>query len=53
MSVKPYVEYGVGLKKDWSQTEWNAHDVTSYAEITRHDGGREGWDVNLGLKLDL
>ena len=53
MSVKPYVEYGLGLTKDWSQTEWNAHDVSSFAEITRHDGGREGWDINLGLKLDF
>ena len=53
MSVKPYVEYGVGVKKDWSQTEWSAHDVATFAEITRHDGGREGWDINLGLKLDF
>ena len=53
MSVKPYVEYGIGLKKDWSQEEWNPKDVTSYAEISRHDGGREGWDINLGLKFDF
>ena len=52
-SVKPYVEYGVGLNKDWSKAEWNAKDITSYAEINRHDGGRTGWDLNLGLKLDF
>ena len=53
MSAKPYIEYGIGLKKDWSQEEWSQKDITSYAELTRHDGGREGWDVNLGLKLDF
>ena len=53
MSVKPYVEYGVGLTKDWSQEEWNPKDLATFAEINRHDGGREGWDLNLGLKLDF
>ena len=53
MSVKPYVEYGLGINKDWSQEEWGSRDITTYGEIVRHDGGREGWDVNLGLKLDF
>ena len=53
MSVKPYVEYGVGLSKDWSKEEWNPHDLATFAEINRHDGGRTGWDLNLGLKLDF
>ena len=53
MSVKPYVEYGVGLEKDWSEEEWNAKDITSYAEINRHDGGRTGWDINAGLKFQF
>ena len=53
LSVKPYVEYGVGLEKDWSVEEWNPKDVTSYAEINRHDGGREGWDANAGLKYQF
>jgi len=48
MGAKPYVEYGLGAKKEWAE-----HDVSSYAEIIRHDGGREGWNVNLGLKLDF
>ena len=53
MSVKPYVEYGLGLEKDWSEEEWNAKDITSYAEINRHDGGRTGWDINAGLKFQF
>ena len=53
MSVKPYVEYGVGLEKDWSEEEWNPKDITSYAEINRHDGGRTGWDINAGLKFQF
>ena len=52
ISSKPYIEYGLGLKKDWSKSEAQK-DVTSYAEITRHDGGRKGWDINLVLKLDF
>ena len=47
MSVKPYVEYGVGATKTWSD------DMATFAEINRHDGGRTGWDLNLGLKLDF
>ena len=53
MSIKPYVEYGVGLKKDWSKDEWDPYDASTYAEITRHDGGRTGWNIDLGLKLDF
>ena len=53
MSVKPYVEYGVGFEKDWSEEEWNPKDITSYAEINRHDGGRTGWDINAGLKFQF
>lgn len=34
MSVKPYIEYGIGLKKDWSESV--SKDITSYAEVTRH-----------------
>ena len=49
MSVKPYVEYGIGLDKSWGTND----DVSSYAEVMRHDGGREGWDFSLGLKLDF
>ena len=53
MSVKPYVEYGVGVTKDWSREEWSPKDLATFAEINRHDGGRTGWDVNLGMKLDF
>ena len=46
MSAKPYVEYGFGVEKNWA-------DKSGYIELTRRDGGREGWNVNLGLKLDF
>ena len=46
MSAKPYVEYGFGVEKNWS-------DKSGYAELTRRDGGREGWNVNLGLNFDF
>jgi outer membrane autotransporter protein len=47
MSVKPYMEYSVGA-------EWVEKDNTTlYGEVSRHTGGREGWNVNLGLKLDF
>lgn len=53
LSVKPYVEYGIGVEKDWSEEEWNPKNITSFAEINRHDGGREGWDANAGLKYQF
>ena len=53
MSAKPYFEYGIGFEKDWSQEEWNPVDLNTFATITRRDGGREGWDGNLGMKYDF
>lgn len=50
LSVKPYIEYGFGFEKDWSQEEWNPVDLTTFAQIVRRDGGREGWAGTAGIK---
>ena len=53
MSMKPYFEYGLGAKKDWERNELISKDMSSYAEVVRRDGGIEGWEINLGLKIDF
>lgn len=54
ISAKPYVEYGLGIEKDWKQCVYcRRRDMTSFANVNRHDGGREGWDVNGGIKLEF
>lgn len=50
ISVKPYVEYGFGLKKNVSV---NGVESQFYMDLNRHDGGREGWDGKIGFKYNF
>ncbi len=43
MSVKPYVKYGVGLKKTWGER------LTGFTQAFMTGGGRNGVDVQAGL----
>jgi len=43
--VNGYVEYGVGVSKDFDDTPWNC-----YFQITGRNGGRNGVAGNLGVK---
>lgn len=43
INIKPYVEYGIGINKD-------IDNYSAMLEITRRDGGREGWNGLVGLK---
>ena len=44
VSAKPYAEYGFGFEKSFTPS------FVGFGEIVRHDGGREGWAGNFGLK---
>lgn len=44
MSVKSYVQYGVGLQKKW------ADKFTAYGEAMIRNGGRNGVSLNFGFR---
>ncbi|MCR4881672.1 MAG: hypothetical protein K6A44_06960, partial [bacterium] len=47
MSTKPYVQYGVGLKRSWGER------FTGWGQIVVRNGGRNGIAAQLGFKLML
>jgi outer membrane autotransporter protein len=44
-SIDGYVEYGLGVNKDFVGTVWSC-----YAQVTGRSGGRNGFSGNLGIK---
>ena len=44
MSVKPYVEYGVGVQKSWSES------FTAYGQTMIRNGGRNGVALTAGFR---
>ena len=46
--LEPYVEYGVGFEKNWGDD-----GISTYGEVTRRDGGRQGWNGTVGLKWNF
>ncbi len=44
ISINPYAEYGFEIFKEFD--DWNM-----LANVNRRDGGREGWNVSLGMEL--
>jgi outer membrane autotransporter protein len=44
MSVKPYVEYGVGVQKRWGER------LTGYGQAMIRNGGRNGVMLSIGFK---
>ncbi len=47
ISVKDYVEYGLGVEKD-IRSDWRLA-----ATINRRDGGRQGWNGNLTVQYNF
>ena len=47
MSVKPYIQYGIGVKKSWGDR------FTGWAQFMLRNGGRNGFAGMLGLKYSL
>ena len=47
MSVKPYMEYGLGFQKTWEK------DLYGFMETTIKTGGREGIDFTIGIRGSL
>lgn len=47
LSVKPYVQYGIGVQKRWGDR------VTGFFETMIRNGGRNGVALQLGLRLSL
>ena len=47
MSIKPYVEYGVGVQKQWKDK------FTGYAQAMLRNGGRNGISLTAGFKWTL
>ena len=44
MSIKPYVEYGLGLQRRWGS------GFTAYGQAMIHNGGRNGIALSFGFK---
>ena len=44
MSVKPYVEYGVGVQRKWGER------FTGYGQAMIRNGGRNGVMLSFGFK---
>lgn len=47
MSIKPYVEYGVGLQKSWHER------FTGFIQAMLRNGGRNGVALSFGFKWSL
>lgn len=48
VELKNYVEVGLGFEKEWLED-----GIRSFLEISRREGGREGWNGLAGLKWDF
>jgi len=44
MSVKPYVEYGIGVQRHWGDR------LTGFAQAMITNGGRNGVNLQLGFR---
>lgn len=47
MSMKPYVQYGLGVQKKWGER------CTGYLQAMIRNGGRNGVALSLGFKWQL
>ena len=47
LSVKPYVQYGVGVQKRWGER------FTGFGQVMIRNGGRNGVAFNLGFRWTL
>lgn len=47
MSIKPYIEYGVGLQKSWHE------NFTGFIQAMLRNGGRNGVALTFGFKWSL
>lgn len=47
LSVKPYVQYGVGIQKRWGER------LTGFFETMIRNGGRNGVGLQFGLRLSI
>ena len=44
MSIDPYVEYSIGVQKTWNDT------YTVFGQATGRNGGRNGFEISIGLR---
>ena len=47
MSIKPYVEYGVGVQKMWQE------HCSAFVQAMMRNGGRNGIALSFGIKINL
>ena len=47
MSIKPYVEYGIGVQKTWKDS------ITGYLQTMIRNGGRNGIALSFGFRWTL
>lgn len=45
IELKNYAEFGIGIEKDWIEK-----DLNLFLEVSRREGGREGWNSLAGAK---
>ena len=47
LSVKPFVQYGIGIQKRWGER------LTGFAEAMFRNGGRNGVALQMGFRLSF
>ena len=47
VSVKPYIQYGVGLQKSWGER------FTAYGQVMMRNGGRNGIAGSIGFRWTI
>ena len=47
MSIRPYIEYGIGVQKRWGER------FTGYGQAMLRNGGRNGVMLSIGFKWAL
>lgn len=48
IELKNYVEVGLGFEKEWAD-----NGIRSFVEVSRREGGRDGWNGLAGIKWDF
>ena len=48
MSIRPYVQYGIGVQKNFKEDR-----ITGYGQAMIHNGGRNGVSLTAGIRWNV